>query len=318
METRLAGGESLRSIARSFDVTPFQLREWKRNRVKISSTQTKKKSAGPGMTGMLKPFEAPLIGYALDQRALGVPVTYGTLVIKACQLCEEFRAKTETQQYHIVRRLAIINCLVDRAFTHKSQALREDMEDEAREWLTLVRPILQAPNVEKKFVINMDQTPVFMSMHPRRTLDLQGRRTISCRKSANSTARLTVTLAVSADGDKLKPMVIFKGKADGRIATRELPEFETSDELLLCCQEHAWQDERNMERWIDTILVPYLQEKAEGVPVFYSWTSLKCTKVQERGLSWRLLASNCSSSPEGVLVCFSLWISALGNLLKTA
>ena len=81
-------------------------------------------------------------------------------------------------------------------------------------------------------------------------------------------------------------MVIFKGMPDGRIATRELPDFETSDELLLCCQEHAWQDEKNMEQWIDAILVPYLQEKADGVPVFYSLTSLKSTKVQERGQSW--------------------------------
>ena len=83
---RLSNGESLRSIARSYNVTPFQLREWKRNQVKISATLTKKKSAGTGMTGMLKPFEAPLIGYALDQRALGVPVTYGLLAVKTCHL----------------------------------------------------------------------------------------------------------------------------------------------------------------------------------------------------------------------------------------
>ena len=205
------------------------------------------------------------------------------------------------QQYHIVRRLVIANCLVDRAFMHQSQALRQDMEEEAREWLTLVRPILQAPNVQKKFVINMDQTPIFMSMHPKRTLDLQGRRTISCRRTSNSTARLTVSLAVSADGDKLKPMVIFKGTPDGRIATRELPDFETSDELLLCCQEHAWQDERNMEWWIDAILVPYLQEKADGVPVFLFLDQFEVhksartrAKLATLGIQLQLIPGGCT------------------------
>ena len=299
MDARLSNGESLKSVSRLYNVTPFQLREWRRNRARISATLTKKKSAGAGMTGFLKQFEAPIIGYALDQRALGVKVTYGDLVVRACQLCDEFRNKEKTQQYHIVRRLAIANCLVDRAITHTSQALQADMEEQAKEWLTLTRPILQAPNVAKKFVINMDQTPVFMSMHSKRTLDLQGRRTITGRKTSNSTARLTVSLAVSADGDKLKPMVIFKGTPDGRIATRELPEFETRDELLLCCQPHAWQDERNMERWIDEILVPYLQERAEGVPVFLFLDHFEVHKSRRTRQHLEALGIQLQLSPTG-------------------
>ena len=134
-------------------------------------------------------------------------------------------------------------------------------------------------------------------------LQLLGRacRTIYCRKTSGSTARLTVSLAVSADGDKLKPMVIFKGTPDGRIATRELPEFETKDELLLCCQDNAWQDEANMGRWIDEVLVPYLQEKAAGVPVLLfldQFEAHKTTKTRAKldgiGVQLQLIPGGCT------------------------
>ena len=301
MDGRLANGESLKSIARLHGVQPNQLRDWRRNRAKLSSTLVKKRSSSGGRVGILKPFEEHLIGYALDQRAHGIFVTYGGLVVRACQLFPEFQDKPEALRYAIVRRLAIANCLVDRAITHISQRRMQDMIEEAQEWLTVVRPIVQAPNVQQRFVINMDQTPVFLSMHPKRTLDLRGTRTVHALRTSNCTARMTVSLAVSADGDKLKPMVIFKGQPDGRIATRELPDFETNDELLLCCQPNAWQDERNMRRWIDEILVPYLQERAEGVPVFLFLDQFEVHKSQrtrerleELGIHLQLIPAGCT------------------------
>ena len=47
--------------------------------------------------------------------------------------------------------------------------------------------------------------------------------------------------------------------------TREFPSNPNRERVELVCQESAWQDEDNMLRWIDVILVPYLQEKARGV-----------------------------------------------------
>lgn len=301
MDERLARGESLKSIARLHGVVPFQLREWRRNRVKLASVLGKKKSSGRGRTGFLKHLEEPIISCALDQRTRGIPVNYALLVVKACQLSEQFREKTPSQQYHIVRRLAIANCLVDRAITHVSQQHPAETVEKAKEWLISIRPTIHAPNVNKKFVINMDQSPVFMSMHPKRTLDLVGARTINCRKTANSTARVTVSLAVSANGDKLKPMLIFKGKPEGTIARTEIPTFETRNELLLCCQENAWQDEANMRRWIDEILVPYLQEKAQGVPaiLFLDHFSVHksaatMARLAEIGVQLELIPAGCT------------------------
>ena len=80
--------------------------------------------------------------------------------------------------------------------------------------------------------------------------------------------------------DKLRPFLIFEGQPNDHNAststTREFhlmnPDQEEVLAVDLCCQQlAAWQDhEENIMllKWIDRTVVPYLQEKAHGAPVF--------------------------------------------------
>jgi hypothetical protein len=56
-------------------------------------------------------------------------------------------------------------------------------------------------------------------------------------------------------GNTLKPMVIFKGTAEGKIATKELKTF--SDECVWAAQPKAWCDERCMLIWVKECLKPW-------------------------------------------------------------
>ncbi|KAG7337524.1 hypothetical protein IV203_018970 [Nitzschia inconspicua] len=69
----------------------------------------------------------------------------------------------------------------------------------------------------------MDQTPLPFSLASQSTLEMRGTRSVTIRQSGNNKTRATASLAVAADGSKLKPMIIFKGEPRGTIATRELP-----------------------------------------------------------------------------------------------
>lgn len=115
-------------------------------------------------------------------------------------------------------------------------------------------------------MINMDQSPIWFSMHPKTTLDLKGATSINGRRTSENGTRFTCTLAISANGDKLRPFLIFKGTKDGDIATMELPTNPNRVAIDFCCQKSAWQDQENMLRWIEKAMVPYLQEKAQGAP----------------------------------------------------
>lgn len=191
--------------------------------------------------------------------------------------------------------------------THQSQQRPQDVIDEALEFLVIERPIVAAAGVNQDLIINMDQTPVFLSMHPKRTLNLRGERTVNGRKTCNSTNQITASLAISASGKKLKPMLIFKGVESGQIATRELPTFPGRDELVMVCQPTAWQDDKNMTKWIDLCLVPYLQENGQCAnAILYldafsvHFSKNTTTKLESLGIQLRKIRPGCTGCVQPV------------------
>ena len=87
-----------------------------------------------------------------------------------------------------------------------------------KHFVSHVTPLLASPNCDQRYIINMDQTPVFFSMVPNKTLNVAGERSINVRTSTGSTMRLTCAVTVSAARDILRPFIVLKGKCDGRIA----------------------------------------------------------------------------------------------------
>ncbi len=76
------------------------------------------------------------------------------------------------------------------------------------------------------------------------------------RKSTNDTRRATAALTCTAAGNFLRPMIIFKGAAKGRIVAKELPLFDPTSNYL--CQKNAWMDERCMLVWAKECLGRFL------------------------------------------------------------
>jgi hypothetical protein len=61
----------------------------------------------------------------------------------------------------------------------------------------------------------------------------------------------------------LTPFLIFKGKATGRIAARELKTYPV--ECIYACQGKARMDEVMMHKWIDKVLIPWKNLRDPGV-----------------------------------------------------
>ena len=59
---------------------------------------------------------------------------------------------------------------------------------------------------------NADEMPVFFDMPSNTTVDTKGVKSILLRGTGNEKNRITVMLAVTADGEKLLPYVILKRK----------------------------------------------------------------------------------------------------------
>jgi hypothetical protein len=304
---RLANGESLRSIGRLHNVQGVQIRKWQAMIQQLARSRRSSKSLNKGRPGRLQDLEEEIMTWALEMRDAGVPLSYKHLVVKACELNVAFNNLPSSQQYHTIRRLCLKNSFRIRRITHMSQTDPAELVIQAQQWLDVMRPIVSAPNVQQPFVLNMDQTPMYLSMAPLTTLNIQGESTVNGRKTSESGTRFTVSVTIAANGDKLKPYLIFKGERNGRIAQRELPVNPNGNRVVLCCQKKAWQDETNMVDYIDRVLVPYLQERAVGVPCILlldqfsaHWTETVRDRMEDLGITPYKIPAGCTAMVQPV------------------
>ena len=265
---RQANGESLRKIAASHGVDPVQIRRWKKQKDALEYNNKQRKTLpGRGRKSCVKHLEQEIVGWTLELRALGLEMRFKHLMVKAAAVDDDFRARPRSQQYQIIRRLAKSNCLTNRRVTHRSQRDSISDREDALRWLRDIRVPVNAPNQDRAYVMNMDQTPFYFSLGSGVTLDMVGASTVLGKESEGRKRRATISLCITASGEKLRPMVIFKGKEGGDIESRELATSPYRRDLFLACQPNAYQDENNMLRWIDEVIVPHLQQKAAGAPV---------------------------------------------------
>jgi hypothetical protein len=95
--------------------------------------------------------------------------------------------------------------------THVSQLNPIETEQQAATFMEYIRKQLNIANRDKRVIFNMDQTPIHFSMTPNRTIEKVGARTVNVRSSTASTMRVTVAVTISADGDVLQPLIVYKG-----------------------------------------------------------------------------------------------------------
>ena len=99
--------------------------------------------------------------YIFELRKTGMQIDYLLMLFKAAGLSQRFRAKSFSVQYMDVARFMKRHSYRYQMGTHKSQHLPEEVADEARVWMDHTRLLVTGPHRDLRYVINMDQTPVF-------------------------------------------------------------------------------------------------------------------------------------------------------------
>ena len=91
-------------------------------------------------------------------------------------------------------------------------------------------------------------------------------KTVNIRVVKNGSQHVTVAVCITAAGNQLQSLLIFKGKETdkgGKILSKELPSYPTA--ALYATQEKAWMSERYMLLWVEKILKPYVAAAPAGV-----------------------------------------------------
>jgi hypothetical protein len=195
--------------------------------------------------------------------------------------------------------------------THTAQRPPAEVESKALDYMNYMRRIvLGSSNRDRRFILNMDQTPVYFLMNAKCTLELIGKRTIHIRTSTDDTKHATVAVTIAADGRLLPLMVVFKGQPKGKIARTEFSSYPTTN--IYCCQANAWMDMAVMVAWVDEVLAPYVAMVPDDIVPLLVLDSYQChmmalvvQRIQELGVEVKHIPGGCTSLCQPVNISFN-------------
>jgi hypothetical protein len=121
---------------------------------------------------------------------------------------------------------------------------------------------------------------------------------VNAKEIKTSFGCVTALLAVCADGQKLPPLIVFKGKPGGSIAS-ESKNYPIGAHFIV--QENAWTDERVMLHWVTTVLKPYIEKAPPGIVPYLLLDKYKChyqgsvaNAIEELGVEWDIIPGGCT------------------------
>jgi hypothetical protein len=138
--------------------------------------KSKKKANLPGPLSQLEGIEEPLLRYIFEMREQGVIINLWNVALRASYLLPEFRKKSLTARVSAVKRWLVAHSMRYQMGTHTGQRPPAKVESKAHEYMAYMRRILLGGNRDRRFILNMDQTPVCFSMCAKRTLEVIGKK----------------------------------------------------------------------------------------------------------------------------------------------
>lgn len=111
-----------------------------------------------------------------------------------------------------------------------------------------------------ELIINFDETPAYYDMIPHTTYEAAGVKQVNVKTANLHKKRVTCGLAITASGDQLDPILIFKGKEGSNFRG-----IKNHANFLLKKNSNGWMTEELMCDWITRKLVPYVIRTKEAL-----------------------------------------------------
>lgn len=299
---------SWKAFCRENDVDPSQLRRWTKNLVNMKKAidKTRKKATVKACCGgrpsRLEGICDKLVPWINTLRLDGKDVTIRMVAMRAKRFDKSLRRQKRYTLFAMVRRFCSSNGIVLRSTTHTSQEDPWKKKEEATCFLNSTRPLLLQSNRMQKYIINMDQTPYNPKDTAGKTLHKRGDKTVASKTMKTSVDRITCCLSVCADGTKLPPLLVYKGKPGGLIQ-KELNQKDSNypKDIVYTVQENAWTDERVMLLWIDQVLRPHVKDVPSGVVPYLLLDKYRChyqgsvaKAIEDLGVEWDIIPGGCT------------------------
>ena len=243
-------------IARRHRIQPIQISKWRTAIDKGRFTSKTKKSLHPGTPSQYSQHENIIKDYIIEHRNMKVVITVGSVIRKLAELCPESQDKTYKSRQMWAYRFLARNRFSIRRITRNVTLSEDEIVNRRISFLTEIEH--RYAQIPETIFVNMDQVSVIFGDAGRLTIDMRGSRSVQARTGISPVDRATVALSVASNGEKLRPLIVFKGTRNGRVS-REFSRVNNPypSEIYYMTNENAWMTGDVLIEWIEQILMPF-------------------------------------------------------------
>ena len=268
----VAEGKSKEAASREFKVDPRRIREWCSQKEKLTTMKKNGKCRGKQLKGAgRKPLdddmEEELFDWILDLRSCNCRVSRSMIREKAKTVMAnssplaDFKASKGWLQLFLKRKNL---CL--RRKTTVCQKTPQDVIPKLVNYIMHLRKLRIAHNYASANIFAMDETACWMDMPSDTTIDVRGAKSVSLKTTGHEKDHFTIILSARADGKKLKPFVVFKGKG-----TRLIKNLQKIPGIVVRFSANGWMN--------DTLTLDYLHSMIGSLSFnkrLLVWDAYKC------------------------------------------
>jgi len=143
-----------------------------------------------------------------------------------------------------------------RKIGHYAQKTKDNVVDFIKEFILYKNKIILEYNLEnnEECIGNADETPIWLEPVDNKTVDIIGNKDINMITFGKDKERVSVMLTVLGNGEKLPPMIIFKGVENGtRYKSLLKNKYVKSKEIYIGYQVKSWLDENMYIKYLYNI-----------------------------------------------------------------
>lgn len=200
-----------RAAGREYGVDERCVRRWRAEKSILKEMPKSKRARRSGVV-VWPNLENNLAKWVKEQREKGMPISTVQIRLQARILASNMGFTNFKGGSNWCFRFMSRNNLSVRTRTTVGQELPPDWENKKADFLKYVAEKIEENNFSTAQIINMDEVPLTFDCPPSRTVNTIGEKTIGIVTTGNDRTSFTCVLACAANGDKLKPLIIFKRK----------------------------------------------------------------------------------------------------------
>lgn len=223
-----------------FGIDDRLIRKWKTQRNLLKSIK-KERRAFRGKRPQWEKLEYQLKRWVISERTEKRQISTVRIRLHAKMLAMQLGINNFTGGAHWCHNFMRRQNLVIRTITSVGQKLPEDFQEKMARFQEFVRN--EIIGVSRGNLGNMDEVPVSFDLPRHWTVDEKGKKDIAVTTTGFEKCGFTVVLAVTANGSKCPPLVIFKRKT--------VPKERFPIGIVVKANENGWMDESMMKQWIE-------------------------------------------------------------------